>query len=259
MSTVQRVEGIPALSHNQWMAIGQAENAAFLGLLRGLAPEDWTKPTDCQLWDVKDITAHVLGAAEGFTSFRELRHQLLSSRRRRKELGNPLNAMNQIQVEDRRGVSSDEIIARLDEKFDAFIRVRARLGRVGKAIPIYDSSVLGFTTLRYLTDTIYPRDVFMHRVDISRATNTQLGYQDEDRLLVADVVRDWGRRAKPDARLELTGPIGGYFEAGAGTTAITADAVDFCRVLSGRGEVSSLDIGGDRTAADRWIQVGCPF
>ncbi|MBW3652757.1 MAG: hypothetical protein KY433_04010, partial [Actinobacteria bacterium] len=62
------------------------------------------------------------------------------------------------------------------------------------------------------------------------------------RELVADVVRDWARRSKADARLELRGPAGGSFTAGAGTSRLVADAVEFCRVLSGRGSADAFEI-----------------
>jgi uncharacterized protein (TIGR03083 family) len=32
----------------------------LITLLRGLAPEDWSRPTACPLWSVKDIVAHLL-------------------------------------------------------------------------------------------------------------------------------------------------------------------------------------------------------
>lgn len=37
------------------------QHAAFIGLLRGLGPDEWTRPTVCPGWVVKDIAAHVLG------------------------------------------------------------------------------------------------------------------------------------------------------------------------------------------------------
>ena len=37
------------------------DRAAFVALLRQLAPEDWSRPTVCAGWDVKDVVAHVLG------------------------------------------------------------------------------------------------------------------------------------------------------------------------------------------------------
>ncbi|MDQ3223076.1 MAG: maleylpyruvate isomerase N-terminal domain-containing protein, partial [Gemmatimonadota bacterium] len=35
-------------------------HAELMALLRGLAPADWSRPTACALWSVKDITAHLL-------------------------------------------------------------------------------------------------------------------------------------------------------------------------------------------------------
>jgi uncharacterized protein (TIGR03083 family) len=40
-----------------------ALHAELMGLLRGLAPGDWSKPTACALWSVRDIAAHLLDTA----------------------------------------------------------------------------------------------------------------------------------------------------------------------------------------------------
>jgi uncharacterized protein (TIGR03083 family) len=37
------------------------QQAAFIDLLRGFGPAEWTRATACPGWDVKDIAAHVLG------------------------------------------------------------------------------------------------------------------------------------------------------------------------------------------------------
>lgn len=37
------------------------QQAAFAGLLGGLSPAQWARPTACPGWDVKDVAAHVLG------------------------------------------------------------------------------------------------------------------------------------------------------------------------------------------------------
>lgn len=41
------------------------QQAAFIELLRGLAPDDWSRPTVCPGWSVKDVAAHVLGDHAG--------------------------------------------------------------------------------------------------------------------------------------------------------------------------------------------------
>lgn len=256
---LQRVERISPPNHARWIEIGEAQNEAFLQLLRSLDASDWSKSTDCSRWTVKDIVAHVLGTAEGFTSMSELRHQMGASKKLKGELGNQLNAMNEVQVIERRDVAPEDLIARLESTFERFIKLRRRVGGVGKVLPIYDASVLGLTTARYLFDTILARDIFMHRVDISRAVDRAVELIPEDRELVEDVVRDWARRAKPDVHLELTGPAGDSFAAGDASQHVSADAVEFCRVLSGRGSTTDFAIVGDRTAAERWLAVPCPF
>jgi uncharacterized protein (TIGR03083 family) len=37
------------------------QQAAFIALLSGLGPVQWTQPTICPGWDVRDVAAHVLG------------------------------------------------------------------------------------------------------------------------------------------------------------------------------------------------------
>ena len=61
---------------------------------------------------------------------------------------------------------------------------------------------------------------------------------DHDGAIVADVVAEWAQRHGQPYRLTLTGPAGGDW--GTGGQAIEMDAVQFCRVLSGRGEGSGL-------------------
>jgi uncharacterized protein (TIGR03083 family) len=44
-------------------------HAELMTLLRGLQPDDWTRPTSCALWSVKDIVAHLLDTALRRLSF----------------------------------------------------------------------------------------------------------------------------------------------------------------------------------------------
>jgi hypothetical protein len=64
---------------------------------------------------------------------------------------------------------------------------------------------------------------------------------EHDGVLVADVVGEWARTHGQPFRLVLTGPAGGEFHHGTGGEAIgPLDAVEFCRILSGRGAGSGL-------------------
>lgn len=58
---------------------------------------------------------------------------------------------------------------------------------------------------------------------------------EHDGRLVADVVGEWARRHGRPFTLRLTGPAGGHFAAGGGgDETVELDAVEFCRILSGR-------------------------
>jgi hypothetical protein len=81
----------------------------------------------------------------------------------------------------------------------------------------------------------------MHRVDITRATGRELVLTAEhDGRIVADAVAEWARRHGQPFTLELTGPAGGTFTRGSDGEAITLDAVELCRIFSGRATGSGL-------------------
>src|SRR5262245_42095151 len=70
------VTTIPRVGHAEAMRIAAVENRNFAAQLRTLDADDWTKPTDCVLWDVHDVAAHVIGSAAAQTSPCEFLRQL---------------------------------------------------------------------------------------------------------------------------------------------------------------------------------------
>jgi hypothetical protein len=83
----------------------------------------------------------------------------------------------------------------------------------------------------------FTRDVWMHRVDIARATGKTMELTAEhDGRIVADVVAEWATTHGQPFELRLDGPAGGAFRAGEGGETVQLDAVEFIRVLSGRAE-----------------------
>jgi hypothetical protein len=60
-------------------------------------------------------------------------------------------------------------------------------------------------------------------------------------VLVADVAAEWAQRHGQSCTLTLTGPAGGTWSWGAGGPSLQLDAVEFCRLLAGRGEVPDVD------------------
>ena len=90
-------------------------------------------------------------------------------------------------------------------------------------------------TLGYLFDVILTRDTWMHRVDICRATGRPVELTAaHDGRIVADIAVEWARRHGEPFRITLTGPAGGTYTSGQNGDDITLDAVEFCRILSGR-------------------------
>jgi hypothetical protein len=93
----------------------------------------------------------------------------------------------------------------------------------------------------FLFDVVLTRDTWMHRMDITRATGREPELDsDHDGVLVDDVVREWAQRHGQPYRLTLTGPAGGTWFSGSGGPDLKLDAVEFCRVLSGRGSGEGL-------------------
>ena len=89
-------------------------------------------------------------------------------------------------------------------------------------------------------DVILTRDPWMHRTDIARATGADNPLTaDHDGVLVADVVTEWAARHAQPYTLHLTGPAGGRWQRGGGEQ-IELDAIEFCRILSGRAPATGL-------------------
>ena len=55
------------------------ERAALLALLSALSEEDWTRPTACSGWSVKDVALHILGDDVGVLSRRRDDHRISQS------------------------------------------------------------------------------------------------------------------------------------------------------------------------------------
>jgi hypothetical protein len=108
--------------------------------------------------------------------------------------------------------------------------------------PIDDSgSTTEIWSMGYLIDVILTRDTWMHRSDVAEATGTDIELTaDHDGVLVADVAAEWASRHGQACQLTLTGPAGGSWSWGDGGDAIEMDAVQFCRILSGRGSGDGL-------------------
>jgi uncharacterized protein (TIGR03083 family) len=228
------------MSHHDWMAAAAEEYRRLGALLSTLSAEDWTRPTDCAHWDVRQVVAHLVGAAEFTATVREQARQAWSGRRLR--AGGPLvDGINAVQVRERADAPPDQLLRDLADAGARGLRRRERVPALLRAIPLPFGPPIGTKPLGYLMDRIYTRDAWMHRFDIARATDRAPHLTaDHDGRLVADVVAEWASVHRKPFRLTLTGPAGGTWSVGSNGEETTRDAVEFCRILSGRAAGAGL-------------------
>lgn len=239
------VASIPALGHDEAMRLAETEYEHMHGLLRALSPEEWNRPTECPPWDVRAMVAHLIGAAEVGASFREALRQVRGAKRLARETGtNDLDAMNELQIRERASMTPEDLLRAYPEATARALRGRRRFPRVLRRIAPkseFQPGQFARLSLGFLMDVIYTRDTWLHRVDICRATGREMVLTAEhDGRIVADVVRDWVGRHDEPFTLTLDGPAGGVYVRGIGGEEVRTDAVEFCRVLSGRAPTDGI-------------------
>jgi uncharacterized protein (TIGR03083 family) len=232
------VESIPPITRAEVETLARTECERFADALRSLAPDDWSKPTDCPLWDVRAVAGHTVGMVSTFTGYRTLFREMGASTKAAKRSGVAMiDALTAKQVADHAALSTSELIARLAEVGPRAARWRATRPGLMRRMPLKQEVDGEQETWRmgYLLDLILTRDPWMHRVDISRATGRDMQLTPEhDGRIVADVVAEWARRHGAPFTLSVTGPAGGEFTNNGGGEHIEIDAIELCRILSGR-------------------------
>lgn len=234
----------PALARPVAMRLAADEYARFTAQLRGLDAEQWRRPTACPGWDVHAMVCHVLGMAEMFASTLEQVRQLRAARRRGGLLVDALGALQVAKHADRTPAQLLELLPRAAERS---VRRRRRLPGPVRRMKLGGQPVEATGTLTedwtvgYLTDVILTRDTWVHRSDIALAAGSGMQLSaDHDGVLVADVADEWARRHGQPCRLTLTGTAGGSWVWGDGGPSIEVDAVEFCRIVSGRARGEGL-------------------
>lgn len=249
-STVRDVTDIDPIHRNgDAREVAVAAYEQLLDQLARLAPAQWERPTACAAWDVAAMVGHMIGAAKANARIREqLRQQLRGRFAASAHDGNALDAVNAIQVRDHADLSPTQRLATL--RALAPDAVEGRMGTPGLVrrvtLPMDqtgDTPDGTPTTLSMarLVDVVYTRDVWLHTVDIEDATGVGVDRRTGPTArIVEDVVHEWARLHGRPFTLELTGPGGGGFRQGTGGPTLSTDAVEFCRVLSGRAPAEGL-------------------
>lgn len=232
----------PSPAHAQELA--EAEYVALLEMLAGLSEDQWSTPTECAPWTVRDMVAHVAGASEEAV---RLRVQLRHLRKAKKQLGRIelVDSLNAQQIADRAGRTPADLLAELRILSTRAPRARRRTPRFIRRRPLpAEAGSIPHDPIAHLIDVIYTRDIWMHRIDIARATGCPAPVSSAESDIVGLVVRDLDRgwSGRP-FQLSMTGRVGGHWWIGghtAGAPTITVDCVAACRMWSGRSNETAL-------------------
>lgn len=240
----------PAVSwlRREAMALAETAYQRLADLLGALSAEDWGRPTDCEGWTVRDLAGHVLGAMRSAASAREQTGQQQEAGRRTKAWGGYLvDHLTAIQIERTVDLSTAALAAEAQRLVGPATAGRRRTPaalRRTVSIPVRMGGIDERWPLGYFVDVILTRDAWLHRIDLCRAVRREPELTaDHDGRIVADVADEWGRRHGRPFALTLTGPAGGHFAGGepdAGVDEIELDAVEFCRIVSGRSSGAGL-------------------
>lgn len=228
-----------AITHGEAPSLLRTEYARFLALLRSLDDSDWDRPTDCTRWDVRTVAAHVVTWAETMTIPQLLSVQWRGRRLAREPEAGELDGMNELLVRESENAPGPYLAVRLQRVVPRSVAARAAVLGPMRRFPVDLSEAR--VSLGFVNDHIYTRDTWIHRIDISRATGRPMALTGgHDGRIVEDIVADWAGRHGQPYHLVLDGPAGGDFAAGAGGEEHRLDAVEFCRLVSGRGTASGL-------------------
>lgn len=238
---------------------------AVSDFLDALAPPQWELETDCTGWTVRHLTAHLLGAQEDALHVPTVLWRRLRGRRRYPHLS-PLDAANQVQVDDHAGDPIEQLRRRYRENAPKVAKRVLTFPSLLTGIPVDATMAPGNVPLRlgYLFNVIYLRDAWLHGVDLARATGLPRTGTAADALVMEQIVRDaaiaWGEG--PGVELFLTGELEGAWRLGGAAVhgQVQADGVEFCRSLSGRDPDSGISaLAGDPVLADRLAALRIVF
>lgn len=253
---IVRLADEPGIGPSETERLGNELGASMVAVLRDLSDDEWTRVTRCAPWTVKDVVAHLVGWGEALTSMKEMRSQVARALKRSKEFGNPTDAQNNIQVEDRAHLGGTELTDRLEMLVPKESIVRRRFGTALRYLPLYSSYLGGLFMAGYLFNVIFLRDMLIHRLDICEATDRDPDIGNADERVIADMLKDWARRRNANVQIEANRWM---YVAGPGTNTIAAPVHHVIDALSGRRDPGTLEISGDRSRVEEWIRQGVPI
>jgi uncharacterized protein (TIGR03083 family) len=234
----------PAIDRDTAKKLMTIEYQRVVEQLRSLSPAEWRVETCNTGWDVQALASHLLGMVAMAASVREQMRQMRTAKKRGGEF---IDAMTGLQVEMYADWSPDRIVAEYARLAPKAVKGRLRMPGLLRTRTMADQQPINPPneyeqwTFGYLVDVILTRDPWMHRTDIAAATGRDLQLTAEhDGVIIDDVAREWAGRHQQPCTLTLTGAVGRSYDFGTGGPSYTLDAVEFCRIVSGRGEGEGL-------------------
>jgi len=268
MATVANARDIPAQTHKEAGELARVEFERLMATVDAIPDDCWENPTDCTLWDVRQMVAHLGGACAGYTSVRQFGRQYIFNPfyLRRMPL---IDALNGIQVADRDDRTPADLIEEFRKEGPRATRVRQGIPWLVRKIYL-PLGPLGLAPIGYLTDTIYTRDWWMHRADLCRATGQHMHLTPEhDGRVIGLVLRDLAdelTRKKPlteTVDLHLVDDIEIIYRFGDKPVAdatVTINLIEFNRLASGRISIEDATTAAEfsgNTAAARTFLENC--
>jgi uncharacterized protein (TIGR03083 family) len=230
---IRQAEDIPAVTPQEASEIATFELTQVLNLLEQLEGDDWAQPTECTEWNVQRMTAHLAGGCAGWATWRDFRRQIIFNPYMR-TTDVPVDAINRREVEDREGMTPRQLIDELHRVGPKAVRTRRNLPGILRSIRIDAKPMPGKMSMAYLVDVVYPRDQWMHRMDICRATGkTWVANPDHDRrlldLIMLDVAKTLAGRLA--IVVNITGALTTSYRFGTGEpeAEIDMDFIEFNR------------------------------
>lgn len=235
---VQYARAIPDTHADEAHRLLEIAFERFMRLIESLEPEDWSKPTACTEWDVRDMVAHQAGGYASGASYAELLRQ---SKAMFKFGRLPEDNINALQIAERADKTPADLIAELKQVGPKAAHNWAHGFRAIRWMGM-PHKIAGILWLRDLMWVIHSRDTWMHRLDICRATGRDFEQTREhdgriNELVVLDAARKLdGKLGNRAIRLVLTGIAGGEWRLGNGEpeAELKMDVLDFNIFVSGR-------------------------
>ena len=198
------------------------------------------------------MVSHLVAQCEDGLRLRtSLRREVAGRRRYPRKTS--VDAHMAVQVDDHRAEPGPDLAGRFAVLWPRAVQARRRRSTPLRRITL-SAGIPGTPrfSLGHLLDIIYNRDLWMHRLDLARATGQPFAIGDHDRHIIEQAIRDLALTwpAAPVA-LQLTGPAGGSWLIGSGEPAavIRAEPTAWMRALAGRDDNPALELlAGDHAA-----------